>query len=203
MTDTPTVNVVDDNSAVRTSVRALLNSAGIAVRTFASPEEFLEQFDPDRPGCLLLDIRLRRASGLDLQDELRRRHATLPVIIITGYATVPTTVRALKSGAFDFLQKPVVPRHLIDRVNAAIERDRRTRELVAAHDAVKRRLARLTPRERQVLDLLIEGKTSKEISSALNISVRTIEGHRHMVLMKMKVSTAAELVRAVMHSEVP
>jgi two-component system response regulator FixJ len=198
MTDAPTVFVVDDNPGVRTSLRTLMESAGIAVETYATAAEFLATFDAERPGCLLLDVRLRGASGLDLQDELRRRKAPLPIIVVTGYANVPTTLRALKSGAFDFLQKPVSPKLLLERVHAAIEKDRLARESAAAEAAVMRRLARLTPRERQVLKLLVEGKTSKEIAGALDVSVRTVEGHRHMVLSKMSVSTTAELVHTVM-----
>jgi FixJ family two-component response regulator len=198
VTDKPTVFVVDDNAGVRTSMQTLMESDGIAVETYATAAEFLDRFDPERPGCLLLDVRLHRASGLDLQDELRRRKAILPVIVITGYANVPTTIRALKGGAFDFLQKPAAPERLLERVHAAIEQDRRARESAAASAAVKRRLSRLTPRERQVLKLLSEGKASKEIAAALNISVRTVEGHRRMMLSKMQVSTAAELVHVVM-----
>lgn len=198
MKDTPTVFVVDDDPGVRTSVCALMESDGLAVEAYATAAEFLERFDPGRPGCLLLDVRLRRASGLDLQDELRRRRATLPILVITGYANVPTTIRALKSGAFDFLQKPVPPGVLLERVHAAIEEDRAQRESVAKNAAARRRLDRLTPRERQVLKLLIEGKISKEIADVLNVSVRTVEGHRRMLLSKMGVATAAELVHAVM-----
>ncbi len=198
MTGTPTVFVVDDNQGVRTSLGTLLKSDGLAVEAYASAAEFLAAFDPGRPGCLLLDVRLRSENGLDLQDELRRRAAVLPVIVITGYANVPTTVRALKAGAFEFLQKPVASDVLLGQVRAAIEQDRRSREVVATRATVTRRLARLTPRERQVLTLLVDGKTSKEIAANLKISVRTVEGHRHAVLSKMRVSRATELVHAVM-----
>lgn len=198
MAAAPTVFVVDDNPDVRTSVRRLMQSDGLAVETYASADEFLAAFDPARPGCLLLDVRLRGANGLDLQDELRRRAAQLPIIVITAYANVPTSVRALKSGAVDFLQKPVSSKVLLERVRAAIDHDRAARAAAAESAAIEHRLGRLTPRERQVMKLLAEGRTSKEIAVLLNVSTRTIEAHRHMLLSKMEVSTAAQLVGLVM-----
>lgn len=198
MTTAPTVFVVDDNAGVRKSVRALFESAKLAVETYASAEEFLAVYDPDRAGCLLLDVRLRQSSGLDLQDELRRRKATLPIIVLTGHGTVPTSVRALKAGAVDFLQKPAPPKMLLERVRAAIELDRQTRATAAEGAAVTEQLAHLTPREREVMELLLAGKSSKEIASALGVSVRTVEGHRRVVLSKTHVSSAAQLVRMVL-----
>ncbi len=198
MTATATVFVVDDNVGVRKSVRALLESAGLAVETFASGQEFLAAHDPERAGCLVLDVRLRHASGLDLQDELRRRKATLPIIVLTGHGNVPTSVRALKAGAFDFLQKPVPPTMLLERIRAAIDVDRQTRAASTERAPVIERLARLTPRERDVMELLVAGQTSKEIAAALRVSVRTVEGHRRMVFSKMHVSSAAQLVRNVL-----
>ena len=198
MTTAPTVFVVDDNAAVRKSLRALFESAGLAVEAYASGEEFLAVYDPERAGCLLLDVRLRRSSGLDLQDELRRRGATLPVIVLTGHGTVPTSVRALKAGAVDFLQKPTPPKVLLERVRVAIDVDRASRASAAESAVVTERLAHLTPREREVMELLLAGKTSKEIATALRVSVRTVEGHRRRVLSKTNVSSAAQLVRAVL-----
>ena len=198
MTRRPTVFVVDDNAGVRKSMQALMESAGLAIEAYASGEEFLAVYDTARPGCLVLDVRLRRSSGLDLQDELRRRKATLPIIILTGHGNVPTSVRALKGGAVDFLQKPVPPKVLLERVRAAIDVDRQARETVAEDAVVVERLAHLTPRERQVMELLLAGKTSKEIAAALHVSVRTVEGHRRMVLSKTNVSSAAQLVSTVL-----
>jgi len=198
MKTTATVFLVDDNAAVRKSVRALMESADLAVETYGSAEEFLADYDPNRAGCLLLDVRLRQTSGLDLQDELRRRKAILPVIVLTGHGNVPTSVRALKAGAFDFLQKPAPPNVLLERVQAAIEADHQARTAAADQSAMIERLAHLTPREREVMELLIAGKTSKEIAAALRVSVRTVEGHRRMVLSKTQVSSAAQLVRAVL-----
>jgi FixJ family two-component response regulator len=190
--------VVDDNLGVRKSLRALLESAGIAVETYASAEEFLAVYDAERPGCLVLDVRLRNSSGLDLQDELRRRKAKLPIIVLTGHGNVPTSVRALKAGAVDFLQKPAPPKLLLERVRAAIESDRQARAVTSERAVVSGRLAHLTPREREVMELLLAGKTSKEVASAMNVSVRTVEGHRRMVFSKMNVTSAAQLVRTVL-----
>jgi FixJ family two-component response regulator len=198
MTAEATVFVVDDNVGVRKSLRALLESAGLAVETYASGEEFLAAYDPERPGCLVLDVRLRHGSGLDLQDDLRRRKAMLPIIVLTGHGNVPTSVRALKAGAVDFLQKPAPPKLLLERVRAAIETDLQARAVTTERAVVMNRLAHLTPREREVAELLIAGKTSKEIAVAMNVSVRTVEGHRRMVFSKMDVSSATQLVRAVL-----
>ena len=198
MTAAATVFVVDDNVGVRKSLRALLESAGLAVETYASGEEFLAAYDPERPGCLVLDVRLRHSNGLDLQDDLRRRKATLPIIVLTGHGNVPTSVRALKAGAVDFLQKPAPPKLLLERIRAALDSDRKARAVTTERAVVMRRLAHLTPREREVMDLLIAGKTSKEIAVSMNVSVRTVEGHRRMVLSKMNVSSAAQLVRTVL-----
>jgi FixJ family two-component response regulator len=176
----------------------LVEAESMAVRTFASAKEFLAAYDPADSGCLVLDIRLRGGrNGLDVQDELRRRNATLPIIVVTGYGDVPTSVRAFKGGAIDYLEKPVPPKRLTERIRACIEIDRRTREVAAGRAAVAERIALLTPRERTVMDLLALGKTSKSIASALSISVRTVESHRRTVLRKMDVSSAAELAHVV------
>jgi len=193
-----TVFVVDDNVGVRKSLRALLESASLAVETYASSEEFLAAYDPDRPGCLVLDVRLQHGSGLDLQDELRRRKALLPIIVLTGHGNVPTSVRALKAGAVDFLQKPAPPKVLLERIRAALDSDRQARAVTTERAVVMERLAHLTPREREVMDLLLAGNTSKEVAVAMHVSVRTVEGHRRMVLSKTNVSSVAQLVRTVL-----
>jgi two-component system, LuxR family, response regulator FixJ len=198
MTAEATVFVVDDNLGVRKSLRALLESVGLAVETYASGEEFLAAYELERPGCLVLDVRLRHGNGLDVQDELRRRKTTLPIIVLTGHGNVPTSVRALKAGAVEFLQKPAPPKLLLERIRAAIDSDRQARAVTTERTVVIERLARLTPREREVTELLIAGKTSKEIAVAMNVSVRTVEGHRRMVLSKMNVSSATQLVRTVL-----
>jgi len=193
----PTVFVVDDNPSVRKSLQALIAATGLAVETYASAAEFLAAYDPTRAGCLVLDVRLRGESGLDLQDELRRRAVTLPVIVMTGYADVPTSVRAFKSGAVDFLRKPVPPQKLLAQIREAVEVDRRARDAAAERATVDDRIAQLTPRERQVMELLAVGRSSKEIATALGLSVRTVEGHRREVLRKMEVDSAVQLARAI------
>jgi FixJ family two-component response regulator len=193
----PTVFVVDDNPSVRKSIQTLVEAAGLRAETYASAGEFLAAYDPGRAGCLVLDVRLRGESGLDLQDELRKRGAILPIIIMTGYADVPAAVRAFKGGAVDFLRKPVPPKKLIAQIHEAIEGDRRTREAVAQRDAVSDHIAHLTPREHQVMELLAVGKSSKEIATTLALSVRTVEGHRRNVLRKMNVESAVQLARAI------
>lgn len=193
-----TVYVVDDDVSVRNSMKELLSSVALPVETFASSAEFLEAFDPDRPGCLVLDVRLKEGSGLDLQDELRRRRILLPVIVLTGHGDVPDSVRSMKAGAFDFLQKPPPPAVLLERIHAAIEADRVAHAAAADRADALGRLASLTPRERDVASLLVAGGTSKEVASDLGISVRTVEGHRRRVLSKLNVTSAAQLVRIVM-----
>ncbi len=199
MTPEATVFVVDDNVSVCQSLRALLEAAGLAVETFTASEEFLAAYDPARAGCLVLDVRLRHGkNGLDLQDELHRRKAMLPIIVLTGHGNVSTSVRAMKAGAVDFLQKPAPPKVLLERIQAAIETDRQARAATTARASVVDQIAHLTPREREVMELLVAGKTSKEIAAAMNVSIRTVEGHRRMVLSKMNVSAAAQLVRIVL-----
>jgi len=141
---------------------------------------------------------LHHGSGLDLQDELGRRKARLPIIVLTGHGSVPTSVQALKAGAVDFLQKPAPPELLLERIRAALESDRRARAVTAERAVVLEQIAHLTPREREVMEMLIAGKTSKEIAIALRVSVRTVEGHRRMVFSKMNVASAAQLVRTVL-----
>ena len=197
MTAEPTVFVVDDNPGLRRSLQSLLEAAKLPVETFASGREFLERYDRGRPGCIVLDVRLRNESGLDLLEELRRLQSTLPIIVITGYGDVPTSVRAFKGGAIDFLQKPVPPKKLLERIRDALEIDQQARVSGAQRAVVLDAIAHLTPRERQVMDLLALGNSSKEIASKLKISARTVEGHRRVVLRKMGVSSVAHLARAV------
>ncbi len=199
MTAASTVFVVDDNVGVRKSLHALLESVGLAVETYASGDEFLAAYDPQRPGCLVLDLRLQYASGLDLQEELCRRKAQLPIIILTGHGNITASVRALKAGAVDFLQKPASPQLLLERIHAALAIDCQARERINQRAGLLRRLADLTPREHEVMELLVTGKTSREIAVAMDVSVRTVEGHRRMVLSKMDVESAAQLVRSVMN----
>src|SRR5262249_29678173 len=150
----------------------------------------LAAYDRAQPGCLVLDLRLRGESGLDLQAKLRRRKMMLPIIFVSGHASVRTSVHALRGGAIDFLEKPIRPRDLLGRVAEALERSQRDYTVAATRASVDRRVAALTPRERQVASRLLNGASSKEIAVALGMSVRTAEGHRRMVLRKMEVSSA-------------
>lgn len=193
-----TVFVVDDNLGVRRALRALLESTGLAVETYASSQEFLTAYKPERPGCLVLDVRLGDGNGLDLQDDLRRRKVMLPVIVLTGHGNVQTSVRAFKAGAFDFLQKPAPPDVLLERVGVALDIDRQRRAAASEHAVVLAGLACLTPREHEVMELVVAGKASKDIAAAMDVSVRTVEGHRRMVFIKTHVSSAAMLVRTVL-----
>jgi FixJ family two-component response regulator len=197
-----TVFVVDDDPALRTSLETLLGTAGLPAETFESGREFFDAYAPDRPGCLVLDLRLRGESGMDVLDRLRAEHASLPVIMLTAHGDVPTSVHALKGGAIDFLEKPVRPTVLLARIREALELDRSSRETRAAASAVEELAKRLTPRERQIAALLMAGKRSKEIAAALGIGVRTIEGYRARVLDKMKVSSAAELTAVLLRANV-
>jgi FixJ family two-component response regulator len=198
MAPEPTVYVVDDSSAVRKSLHALLTAAGLTVETYASGEDFLGAFDPARPGCLVLDIRLRGASGLAVQETLAAGKPTIPIIIITGYGDVPVAVRAMKKGAIDVLRKPFAPHELLDRIKEAVELDRRSREVEAQRTVLTARLARLTAREREVLDLLASGRTTKEIAGALSVSMRTVDAHRCQVLMKMEVHSVTSLLHLLL-----
>jgi two-component system response regulator FixJ len=195
MSPEPTVFVVDDDPAMRDSLRWLLQSAGLAVEPYAAAEEFLSAYDPARPGCLVLDVRMPGMSGLKLQDVLAARRIQLPVIVITGYAEVPTAVRALKTGAIDFIEKPFSDELLLDRIRQAIAADRQTREAEARRAAAMERFVSLTPREREVMELVTTGKANKVIAAELNLSPKTVEVHRANVMKKMEVDSVAELVR--------
>lgn len=195
MSTEPTVFVVDDEAAMRDSLRWLLQSVGLSVETYATGEEFLKGYDPQRPGCLVLDVRMPGMSGLSLQEALLARNIHLPVIIITGYAEVPTAVRALKTGAIDFIEKPFSDDVLLERVRQAIEQDRHVREEQAKCAEVEARFAQLTPRERQVMALVINGKANKIIAAELGLSPKTVEVHRANVMSKMGADSVADLVR--------
>jgi FixJ family two-component response regulator len=193
-----TVFVVDDNPRVRRSVCTLLAATGLRSEAFASGKEFLAAYDPSRPGCLVLDLLLRGENGLDLQDELHRRKASLPIIVLTAHGSVPASVRALKAGAIEFLEKPAQPATLLAHIRDALAMDERARQQAATRAANVQRLALLTTRERQILDLLVGGKTSKEIATSLGVSVRTVEGHRARIYVKTEVSSVAQLIRVVL-----
>jgi two-component system response regulator FixJ len=196
MTDA-TVFVVDDDQAVRDSLQQLLQAVGLRVQTYASARDFLLAYRPDTPGCLVLDIRMPGMGGLDLQAQLVEQGVQLPIIFLTGHGDVPAAVRALKAGAMDFLQKPVNSQSLLDLVQQAIRRDGEARAQSAEKSEVVRRLATLTPREREVLDRMVAGKANKVIAVELAISERTVEFHRGKIMKKMCARSLAELVNMV------
>jgi two-component system response regulator FixJ len=189
---------VDDDDGVRASIRLLLKSVGIAATPMASAQEFLAAYDPAQPGCLVLDIRMPGMSGLELQQQLNLRGAMLPVLFITGHGDVPMAVEAMQHGAFDFLQKPFRDQELIDRIQKALVRDRENRAASQAHDQIRRSLATLTPREREVLQLLTQGKQNKVMAAELGLSQRTVEIHRAHVMEKLGAGSVAQLVRMVL-----
>ncbi len=194
----PTVFVVDDDDAVRSSLRLLLRSVGLSATALSSAQEFLDSYDPQQPGCLVLDVRMPGMSGLELQQQLNLRGAIIPVIFITGHGDVPMAVEAMQHGAFDFLQKPFRDQDLIDRVQRALEKDAANREELRRLDVIRRRLQSLTPRERQVLQLVTSGKPNKVMAAELGVSQRTVEIHRARVMEKMQAGSLAQLVRMVM-----
>ncbi len=196
----PTVCVVDDDEAVRGSLKMLLKTLGLPTQSYGSAQEFLAAFDPQRPGCLVLDIRMPGMSGLELQQELNTRGALLPVIFITGHGDVPMAVEAMQQGAMDFLQKPFRDQDLIDRIHKALEKDRAGRELLGNRERIRARVAELTPREREVLALVTQGKANKVIAADLQVSQRTVEIHRAHVMEKMGANSLAHLVRMVMEA---
>jgi two-component system response regulator FixJ len=192
------VMVVDDDSGVRNAMRTLLKSVGLNSQVFASAQDFLNGYNPGQPGCVLLDIRMPGMSGLELQQELNLRGATIPVIFMTGHGDIPMAVEAMQHGAFDFLQKPFRDQDLLDRIQKAIVRDAKLRKALSEHSRIRAHLETLTEREREVLDLLILGKQNKQIAQDLGVSPRTVEIHRARVMEKMDAQSVAELVRMMM-----
>ena len=197
----PIVYIVDDDETMRSLLRALMQSIGVAYRAFPTADTFLEHYDPRQPGCLVLDIFMPGMSGLELQEELNRRGAVIPVIFITGHADVASAVAAVRRGAFNYLQKPVRNAELIENVRNALELDRRNRQMLAQHDAIEDRLASLTRREREVLGLVVRGLGNKVMAQEMGLSQRTVELHRARVMDKMGASSVAQLVRMFLDSQ--
>jgi two-component system response regulator FixJ len=197
----PTVYIVDDDSGVRSSIRVLMKSVGLPAMPYASAREFLDAYHPNSPGCLVLDIRMPGMNGLELQELLNGKGAVIPVIFITGHGDIPMAVEAMRHGAFDFLQKPFRDQDLIDRIQQALARDTETRQSLREHGRIRTRIASLTPREREVLDLLTSGKANKMMAQDLGLSQRTVEIHRAHVMEKMEAKSVAQLVRMVMDLE--
>lgn len=201
MADGITIFVVDDDEAVRGSLQALLEAEGFAARTFESAGAFLASDASGLPGCLIADIRMPDMDGLELQEELVRRKAPLPVIVVTGHGDVPLAVRAMKAGAIDFLEKPYDEAVLLGSIRRALSEVQQASERAAAAQETAERLASLTEREGQVLELLTAGRPNKVIAYELDISPRTVEIHRARVMEKMRAKSLAELVRMVVAAQ--
>ena len=193
----PTVFVVDDEVNVLSALARLIRAHGMQVETFASAREFLRCPRPDGPACLILDVRLTGEDGLRVQEALRTAAGRPPVIFLTGYGMVPQCVRALKGGAIDFLQKPVDDEALLAAITTALEQDSRTRDSQCQHAELQKRIATLTPRERDVLGLVTTGLLNKEVAHALGTVEKTIKAHRANIMRKMQAGSIAELVRMV------
>jgi FixJ family two-component response regulator len=189
-----TVFVVDDDRAVARSLEALIESVGLETELFSTAQDFLERYRPGEPGCLVLDLRMPGMSGLQLQETLLARGVTIPIIFITGHGDVRMAVRALKAGAIDFLEKPFHDQDLLDRIQQALQDDQARRLGAETRAVVQRRIDSLTPREREVMDLLIQGKSTKVIAAGLNLSAKTVEFHRAKVMEKMQTHSSVELV---------
>ena len=191
----PTVYIVDDDDGMRQALTLLVSTLDYAATAFASPRDFLAQLRADVAGCLVLDIRMPEMSGLEVQRELSRRGCMLPIIFITGHGDVPMAVQAMKAGAFEFIQKPVRDQELLDRINDALRLDAENHADLARRADVTQRLATLTPRERQVMELVVAGNANKVIAIDLTLSERTVEIHRAKVMEKMGARSLAHLVK--------
>jgi len=189
------VFVVEDDPALRDALQRLMRSVGLRAQTFGSAQEFLSSQRPDAPACLVLDVRLPGLSGLDLQRELAKAGIELPIIFISGYGDIPMSVQAMKAGAVEFLTKPVRPQDLLDAIQQAIERDRSARHERADMADLRRRFNSLTPREQQVMELVVAGLLNKQIAAKLGTSEITIKVHRSQLMRKMRAKSLPELVR--------
>ena len=190
-----TIFVVDDEDSVRAALARLLRSVGLHVETFASAQEFLRSSLPSGPACLVLDVRLSGENGLALQDTLRHRERSLPIIFLTGHATVPLCAKALKAGAVDFLQKPCNDQDLLEAIAMALAQDRRAQEAQAHRAELHQRVATLSPREHDVMALVATGLLNKQVAAALGTSEKTVKVHRARVMQKMQAPSLAALVR--------
>jgi len=195
MNPTPTVFLTDDDPAIRDSVGLLLRANGLAVETFASAVDFLESNAVQRPGCLLLDVRMPGMSGLDLQKRLQEMSCRTPIIFMTGHGDVPMAIRAMKAGAFDFVEKPFQAQALLDRLQEALALDAQERRRQARRNEVAARMALLSPREREVMERVVAGQYNKVIAAELGISISTVEIHRKRVMEKLQAASLSDLIQ--------
>jgi len=191
----PTVFIVDDDVAMLDSLRWLVESVGLKVETFASAQAFLDAYSTERLGCLVVDVRMPGVSGIELQEQLVAEKITIPVIVISGHGDVPIAVRAMRSGAIDFIEKPFDDQVILDRIKAALQMDRVRRARRLRLKLLDELFGRLTPREREVMNLVVQGKPNKEVAAILSRSEKTVEFHRAQVMRKIGVDSFAELVR--------
>ena len=197
MSQAPVVFVVDDDPSVRSSLKFLRSSVGLQVEGFESADALLQRNPPDAPSCLVLDVRLRGLSGLDFQRELAARNCDMPIIFITGHGDIPMSVRAMKAGAIEFLTKPFRDQDLLDAVRIALEKDRERRERKREVSDLKERFNSLTPREQEVMSMVVSGKLNKQIADQLGTAENTVKVHRSRVMEKMHAQSVAELVKMI------
>jgi FixJ family two-component response regulator len=193
--DKQTVFIVDDDEPVRGALQLLMKSVGHDAKTFATGDEFLAACSPGISGCLVLDIRMPGMSGLELQEKLHQQGVNIPIIFITGHGDVPMAVQAMKQGALEFLQKPFREQDLVDLVNQALEKNENSHKLALQRTEIEPRIAKLTPREHQIMDMIVQGKANKVIAIDLGVSQRTVETHRTRIMRKMQAKSLAELVQ--------
>jgi len=194
MRENATIFVVDDDAAVRDSLRWVIESNGWKVEAHPSAEAFLNSYTPNRLGCLILDVRMPGMSGPELQKLLNERQCSLPIIFISAHGTVPTAVRAMQAGAVDFILKPYNNVTLLERIDKCVERARQHTDINRQGNVTRERLAQLTAREREVLELVVTGKSNKQMAAELQISIKTVEAHRAKIMRKLQVHSLAELV---------
>jgi RNA polymerase sigma factor (sigma-70 family) len=195
VTAAPVVFVIDDDPSVRSSLKFLIGTVGLQVESFDSAESFLQKKPPERPSCLVLDVRLRGLSGLDFQRELAARNIRTPIVFITGHGDIPMSVHAMKEGAIEFLTKPFRDQDLLDAIRVALERDRRRREQENEIAELRQRFGSLTPREQEVISMVVLGMLNKQIAAQLGTAENTVKVHRSRAMEKMRAQSLADLVR--------